>query len=79
MLVITRKAGEGFFIGDDVEVTILECNGDRAKIGIYAPRNVKIMRSELLETGFRNKEAAVKLPDDILKSLLDSGTDTGKK
>ena len=48
MLVLTRRVGEKLIIGDDVIVTILECKGKQARVGIDAPRSVQIVREELL-------------------------------
>jgi carbon storage regulator len=50
MLVITRKTSESFVIGKDICIKILEINGDRVKIGIEAPKNVSVLRTEVLET-----------------------------
>ena len=47
MLVLTRKSKEQIHIGDDVTITILKINGQSAKIGIEAPRDVRIVRGEL--------------------------------
>jgi carbon storage regulator len=47
MLVFTRRSGESFFIGDDIEVVILE-TGSQVRIGINAPREVEIVRTELI-------------------------------
>lgn len=49
MLVITRKNDESFLIGDDIEVKIIEAEDGKAKIGIEAPRDKKIIRKEILE------------------------------
>ena len=49
MLVITRKKEEGFRIGKDVIVKILEIDGNQVQVGIEAPRDVKILRLELNE------------------------------
>ncbi len=73
MLVITRKTSESFFVGDNITVTILEVNGDRIKIGIDAPKSVKIMRKEVLETINNNIEAVstVTLKDiELLKQTV---------
>jgi carbon storage regulator len=59
MLIISRKAEEVFTIGEDVEICILDILSDRVKIGIRAPRDVKIMRKELLETERANLQAAL--------------------
>ena len=49
MLVLSRKAGEKIMIGDDIEVTIIRSAGNRVKIGISAPDDVKILRTEYAE------------------------------
>ncbi len=49
MLVLTRKAGEKIKIGDNVVVNILSIEGGTVKIGIDAPREVNILRMEVLE------------------------------
>jgi len=49
MLVITRKPGDWFQIGDDVKVYFLDNRGNQMRIGIDAPRDVKILRGELVE------------------------------
>ncbi|HAN20834.1 MAG: hypothetical protein A2Y15_04865 [Clostridiales bacterium GWF2_36_10] len=61
MLVITRKASDSFTVGDDIKVSILEINGDKVKIGIDAPKNIIIMRSEVLDTMRNNIEAVATL------------------
>ena len=52
MLVITRRAGESLRIGNDIKIHILENKTNRRtsqiRIGIEAPREVKILRSELV-------------------------------
>lgn len=71
MLVLARRSGESIIIGSDIEITVVEIQGDKIKIGINAPKNVPIMRKELLEAArSANTEAAS--PDinlDSLKSL----------
>jgi carbon storage regulator len=47
MLVLSRKEGERLVIGDDITLVISKIDGNRVSIGIEAPRDVKIMRSEL--------------------------------
>ena len=48
MLVLSRKVNETIVLGDTIEVTVLEILGERVKIGINAPRDVAIVRQELL-------------------------------
>ena len=49
MLVLTRKVGERVLIGDDIVVTILDARGDGIRIGIDAPRGVRIQRDEVVK------------------------------
>ena len=49
MLVLSRKVNETIVVGDVIEVTVLEVVGERVKIGINAPREVSIVRQELLD------------------------------
>jgi len=37
MLVLTRKSEEGFLIGDDIRVTVLEVKGGAVRLGIWMP------------------------------------------
>lgn len=62
MLVITRRQGEAVVIGKDIEIIVSEASGDKIKLCIDAPREITIMRKELLETGKMNAEA-VELSD----------------
>ncbi len=59
MLVLTRKVGERILIGDDVVITVLDSRGDGVRIGIDAPRGVKIQREEVVRAVIEaNAEAA---------------------
>lgn len=48
MLVLTRKIGEKVVLDGNITVTIGEIKGDKVKIGIEAPADVSILRSELV-------------------------------
>ena len=47
MLVLSRKLGEQITIGNDIRITVVDVKGSRVKIGIEAPDDVAIFRSEL--------------------------------
>jgi carbon storage regulator CsrA len=49
MLVLTRKLQEQIKIGDDVVITILQIRGKAVRVGIQAPRNMRVLRAELPE------------------------------
>jgi carbon storage regulator len=47
MLVLTREIGSSVRIGDDITIVVLQVDGNQVRIGIDAPREVKVLRSEL--------------------------------
>ena len=47
MLVLSRKPMERIHIGDSVVITVLEVRGNKARIGIDAPKEIPVLRSEL--------------------------------
>ena len=47
MLAITRRPRETVLIGDDIVIQIIEIKGDKVRLAIDAPRDVKILRGEL--------------------------------
>jgi len=49
MLVLTRKLMEKLYIGDDVCVTIVRLEGGQVRLGIDAPREIAVVRAELLD------------------------------
>ena len=58
MLALTRKPGESIVIGNDIEIKILEINGDQVKLGIEAPRSIPIHRKEIyIQIQESNQEA----------------------
>lgn len=70
MLVITRKTDEGLVIADNIEITVLEIGRDRVKLGVNAPRDIKVIRYELLAAQSANEEAAKAVPKDALDAFL---------
>lgn len=69
MLVIRRRAGESFFIDDDVEIEILEVGATQVKLGIVAPKDVSILRKEVYITRKQNRAASRHISSLELASL----------
>ena len=49
MLVLSRRVGEEIVINDNIRVTVVAVKGDRVRIGVVAPRDVAVDRSEVHE------------------------------
>jgi carbon storage regulator len=58
MLVIRRRTGEAIRIGADVEIEVIECLGNRVKLGVRAPRAIPVWRAEQKATREQNIAAA---------------------
>ena len=70
MLVVTRRTDESLTISDNIEITVLEITKDRVKIGISAPKDVKIIRNELKDAQDMNKQSSAALPKTAMEALL---------
>lgn len=59
MLVLSRKKGQSIMIGHDIEISIVDIQGEQIRLGINAPRDVTIHRKEVFEEIIQeNKQAA---------------------
>jgi carbon storage regulator len=82
MLNITRRSGERIVLGDDIFVSVLEVSGQTVRLGIDAPRSVRVYREEIwLEVKRENEAAAqaanVEIPE-LPRSLRgDAPPDSG--
>jgi carbon storage regulator len=75
VLVLSRRAGESVVIADDVVVTVLEVRGDVIRLGIDAPRHVRVHREEVYREVQRANQAAAAASGqefdlDALRSVL---------
>ncbi|MFO7766126.1 MAG: carbon storage regulator CsrA [Pelovirga sp.] len=78
MLVLTRKAEEGIIIDDDVKITIIEIKGGSIRIGIDAPRHMKVHRQEVYDKIKEENQEATQW-DIADLSALSSMMSTGRK
>ena len=72
MLILTRKAEESITIGDRITVSILEVKGNQVKLGIKAPMDIPVNRTEIYEAILEENIRASKAPQDLkgLPSVL---------
>jgi len=68
MLILRRKAGESFLIGNDIKVTVIATKDKEVQIAIDAPKDVHVLRTELATAMNVNREAAEEqsLPQELL-------------
>ncbi len=76
MLVLSRKPGESIKLGDQIEVIIIAVEGHRVRIGVNAPRDVRIMRAEvdpsLIQSNRDAAASASKQADHLAKAAASS-------
>jgi carbon storage regulator len=59
MLILSRKVNEKIMIGDDISISIIEIRGDQVRLGVDAPKKVKVFRQEVFDAiKAENKAAA---------------------
>lgn len=63
MLVMRRRQGDAILIGDDVEIRILSIDRNRVKVGITAPRTVRVSAREIELVRTENRAAALTVTD----------------
>jgi carbon storage regulator len=60
MLILTRRVGETVMIGNDVTVTVLGVKGNQVRVGINAPKDMRVDREEIRERINREKDGTLK-------------------
>ena len=65
MLILSRKLNERIIIGDEIEISVVEIKGDHVKLGIHAPRSVKVYRHEVYQAIQQENQAAANAPSDL--------------
>ncbi len=79
MLVLTRKPNQSIMIGDNIEVSVLSVVGEKVRIGIHAPHDIPVFRTEIYveiqregeQNGPSSEDVRVEV-DDALDKLGES-------
>lgn len=70
MLILARRTGESIWIGEDVEIRIVDLSPSRVKLGIVAPRELTVLRSEVRQAAAQNRAASELAGDRALAGLV---------
>ncbi len=65
MLILSRKKDESIIIGENIEISVVDIKGDQVKIGIKAPRDIKVYRQEVFTAIQRENLAASKTGTEL--------------
>ena len=81
MLVLTRKKGQALMIGHDIELSVIDIQGDQVRIGINAPKNITIHRKEIYEemrkenlSAIAGKNTDIQVLNEKFKKKADSAS-----
>jgi carbon storage regulator len=66
VLVLSRREDESIIINDDIEIKVIGVKQDQVKIGIVAPKNVKIFRKEIYDEIQSANIAAAKAAEKVV-------------
>ena len=79
VLVLTRKSNQSIMIGDDVEVTVLSVVGEKVRIGIQAPHEVPVFRTEIyIEIHQNDSNESSSGSDDVRAEVNEALRELGK-
>jgi carbon storage regulator CsrA len=70
VLILWRSSGQTLFVGEGVEIQVLDTRHSRVKLGIVAPDSVSIVRGEARITREENRAAALSAGHDVIETLL---------
>ena len=71
MLILSRKVSEKIMIGDNISVSIIEIRGDQVRIGVDAPKAVKVFRQEVFDAITAENKAAAE--SKVVLPVVDFG------
>ena len=69
MLILSRKIDEKIKIGNDITITLIDVHGDQVKIGVEAPKSIKVFRQEVFSAIKSENTAALNVNTDSIGAL----------
>ena len=70
MLIMWRREGQSLFVGEGVEIEVLDVRSNRVRLGIVAPKTVSVVRGEARLTREENFVAALSTSPGVIEALL---------
>lgn len=70
MLVLSRKKNESIVVNDSIVITVVEIRGDKVRLGIEAPREVPIHRSEVRDAMAAQAESAADVVPPVEENVV---------
>ena len=77
MLILSRKINERIMIGEDISISIIEIKGEQVRIGVDAPKSVKVFRQEVFDAIKAENKAAAQ--SAAVLPALDIGVDAKRE
>ncbi len=78
MLILSRRKDESVIIDGCIEIAVVDIKGDQVKLGIKAPRDVKVFRNEVFQAIQAENKAAADAPVDLPALPVNHRTDSEK-
>lgn len=72
MLVLTRRPGQSIVIGEGIELVVVRIEGDRVVLGVEAPREVRVVRAELLRAVETENQVSKEARDRIRALIVEA-------
>lgn len=69
MLVLTRRKGQSIVLGDNIEISVVEVNGDAVRIGIKAPKEISVYRREIYDAICEENISAARAAAEMAQKL----------
>ncbi len=79
MLILTRKLGESITIGNEIKITIVDCQGKQVKLGIIAPKDIKVHREEIFEKIQEENKKSAAIPKQAIIEIAKQWRKDAKK
>ena len=70
MLILQRRKGEALSINENITLTVVDVGADWVKLAIDAPKEIPVLRSELIEAARENRKAAATVSKEMLDKML---------